>query len=58
MMNDTQQGEFWRLYEQRGRQPIESACRRASRSLSDSTMDVFDMVAWCDDRVWRMLRHE
>lgn len=58
MMNDTQQAEFWRLYEAHARQPIENACRRASRSLSDSTMDVFDMVAWCDDRVWRMLRHD
>jgi len=58
MMNESMQNEFWALYEQNARQPIEQACRRASRSLSDSTMDVFDMVAWCDDRVWRMLRLE
>ncbi len=56
MMNEQHQNEFWRLYEQDARQAIENACTRASRSLSDSTMDVFDMVAWCDDRVWRMLR--
>lgn len=56
MMNESMQNEFWALYEQNARHPIEEACRRASRSLSDSTMDVFDMVAWCDDRVWRMLR--
>lgn len=58
MMNEQHQSEFWRLYEQDARQAIERACTRASRSLSDSTMDVFDMVAWCDDRVWRMLRHD
>lgn len=58
MMTRQQQDEFWRLYELRARGPIEQACRRASRSLSESTMDVFDMIAWVDDRVWRMLRHE
>jgi hypothetical protein len=56
MMNQQHQDEFWRLYEQRARQAIENACQRASRSLSENTMDVFDMVAWCDDRVWRMMR--
>ena len=58
MMNQQHQDEFWRLYEQRARQAIENACLRASRSLSENTMDVFDMVAWCDDRVWRMMRHD
>ncbi|KAA0216245.1 MAG: hypothetical protein DYG94_05595 [Leptolyngbya sp. PLA3] len=58
MMTRQQQDEFWRLYELHARGPIEQACRRASRALSESTMDVFDMIAWVDDRVWRMLRHE
>lgn len=58
MMTKQQQDEFWKLYELHARSAIERACVRASRSLSESTMDVFDMVAWIDDRVWRMLRHE
>lgn len=58
MMNKQQQDEFWRLYELHARCVLERACARASRSLSESTMDVFDMLAWIDDRVWRMLRHD
>lgn len=58
MMSKEQQNEFWTLYESRARKPIEQACTRTSRSLSDNTMDVLDMIAWVDDRVWRMLRLE
>ncbi|GAB4382737.1 MAG: hypothetical protein Kow0022_00920 [Phycisphaerales bacterium] len=58
MMTQQQQDEFWRLYETEARPVIERACVRASRSLSENTMDVFDMIAWIDDRIWRMLRHE
>lgn len=57
-MTKQQQDEFWRLYELHARSVLERACVRASRSLSESTMDVFDMLAWIDDRVWRMLRHD
>jgi hypothetical protein len=45
---------FWRLYEERARQPIERACRGASRRLGDGLMDIDDMVSWVDQRVWRM----
>jgi len=54
-MNTTDQDRFWQLYEQRVRQPIERACLHASRVKTDSTMDIDDMVAWIDTRVWTML---
>jgi hypothetical protein len=47
--------QFWALYEERVRQPIERACRHQSRVKTDSTMDIDDMVAWIDTRVWTML---
>lgn len=47
--------QFWALYERKARQPIESACLHTSRTKSDSTMDIADMVAWIDSRVWTML---
>lgn len=49
---------FWMLYEQQARQPIERACRSASRRRTDSTMDIDDMIAWVDTRVWRMLERD
>ncbi|MCA9303946.1 MAG: hypothetical protein KC996_07490 [Phycisphaerales bacterium] len=49
---------FWMLYEQQTRQPIERACRSASRRRTDSSMDIDDMVAWVDTRVWRMLERD
>ncbi len=58
MMNQQQQDEFWRLYEAKARKALEGACVRASRSLSGGSMDVCDMIAWIDDRVWRMLKLE
>lgn len=47
--------QFWQLYERKARQPIERACLSTSRTKSDSTMDIADMVAWIDSRVWTML---
>ncbi len=47
--------QFWDLYERNARQPIEHACLRASRTKTDSTMDIADMVAWIDTRIWTML---
>ena len=50
--------QFWDLYERKARQPIERACVFASRTKTDSTMDIADMVAWVDSRVWAMLEKE
>ncbi len=50
--------QFWKLYERKARQPIERACLYASRTKSDSTMDIADMVAWVDTRVWTMLEKQ
>ena len=47
--------QFWQLYERKARQPIERACLYASRTKTDSTMDIADMVAWIDTRIWTML---
>jgi len=47
--------QFWKLYERNARQPIERACLHASRTKTDSTMDIADMIAWIDTRVWTML---
>lgn len=49
---------FWRLYDQQARVPIERACRHASRVKTDSTMDIDDMVAWVDTRIWTMLEKD
>jgi len=57
-MNPRQYDQFWDLYAQRARQPIERACLHASRTKTDSTMDIADMVAWIDTRVWTMLEKE
>ena len=54
-MQRSQQDLFWRLYEKQVRTPVERACRRVSRTLTDNAMDPSDMVAWVDQRVWRML---
>lgn len=54
-MERSQQDLFWRLYEKQVRTPVERACRRVSRTLTDNAMDPSDMVAWVDQRVWRML---
>jgi len=53
-----QHTEFWRRYDAQCRAPIERACRAASRTLTDSTMDVDDMIAWTDTKVWRMLERD
>ncbi len=50
--------QFWMLYEQHARQPLERACRSASRRRTDSSMDVDDMIAWIDTRIWRMLERD
>lgn len=57
-MRTTDHDRFWQLYEQHVRQPIERACRSASRIKTDSTMDTDDMVAWVDTRVWTMLEKD
>ena len=49
---------FWMLYEQQARRPIERACRSASRRRTDGTMDIDDMIAWIDTRIWRMLERD
>ena len=54
-MNAHDQDRFWQLYEKRARGPITAACRSASRRLTGGTMDSDDMVAWVDQRVWRLL---
>lgn len=54
-MKTSDHDRFWRLYEQDARFPIEQACRNASRIKTDSTMDIDDMIAWVDTRVWTML---
>lgn len=57
-MRTNDHDRFWQLYDQRVRQNIERACRHASRIKTDSTMDIDDMVAWIDTRVWTMLEKE
>ena len=54
-MNNHDHNQFWDLYEQQARQPIERACRHQSRIKTDSSMDIDDMIAWIDTRVWTML---
>jgi hypothetical protein len=54
-MNPHDHDQFWKLYERKARQPIERACLHASRTKTDSTMDIADMVAWIDTRIWTML---
>ncbi len=57
-MRSTDHDRFWQLYDQQMRVPIERACRSASRAKTDSTMDIDDMVAWVDTRVWTMLEKD
>lgn len=57
-MRPQEHDKFWMLYEQQARQPIERACRSASRRRTDGTMDIDDMIAWIDTRVWRMLERD
>lgn len=54
-MERMQQEHFWRLYEKQVRTPVERACRRLSRTRTDNAMDPDDMIAWVDQRVWKML---
>jgi|GEM_PF-882373 len=54
-MNASEHDQFWLLYEKNARRPIERACRRASRTLTDNAMDADDMIAWVDRRIWRLL---
>ncbi|MGV6813755.1 MAG: hypothetical protein ACWA5W_01955 [Phycisphaerales bacterium] len=54
-MRSQDHDQFWQLYERKARQPIERACLYASRTKTDSTMDIADMIAWIDSRVWTML---
>jgi len=57
-MRTTDHDRFWQLYDQHARLPIERACRSASRIKTDSTMDIDDMIAWVDTRVWTMLEKD
>ncbi len=57
-MKPTDHDRFWHLYNQDARIPIERACRHASRVKTDSTMDIDDMIAWVDTRVWTMLEKD
>lgn len=54
-MERMQQELFWRMYEKQVRTPVERACRRLSRTRTDNAMDPDDMIAWVDQRVWKML---
>lgn len=53
-MKATDHDRFWDLYERDVRQAVERACHRTSATLTDSTMDIDDMIAWIDTKVWRM----
>lgn len=57
-MNSSQHTEFWDLYESKARPAIDRACRSASRTLTDSTMDIDDMIAWVDTKIWGMLEKD
>ncbi len=54
-MNTHQHDLFWKLYNDDARPRLEAACRSLSRSLTDNTMDADEMMAWVDDRMWKML---
>lgn len=58
IVKTSEHDRFWQLYEQQARSPIERACRHASRVKTDSTMDIHDMVAWVDTRIWTMLERD
>lgn len=57
-MNPRDHDQFWSRYDREVRPILERTCGGASRSLSDSTMDIDDMVAWIDTKVWRMLEND
>ncbi len=57
-MKRSDHDQFWRLYESKVRPAIEGSCRNASRTLTDSTMDIDDMIAWTDTKVWKMLEND
>lgn len=54
-MNAHDRTDFWDRYDREVRPLVEAACRRASRALSDGTMEPGDMASWVHTRVWRML---
>ncbi|MFG0326390.1 MAG: hypothetical protein ACF8SC_03865 [Phycisphaerales bacterium JB037] len=54
-MNASDHGRFWDRYDREVRPAIERACRGASRTLTDHSMDADDMAAWVHQRVWKML---
>ena len=54
--NDDTQQQFWQGYADAVQPAIERECRRLSRIRSDNGLPPEDMMAWVDDRVWRMLR--
>lgn len=54
-VNIQEQSRFWGEYDAKVRPMVERACRAASRSLSDGTMDPDDMASWVHQRVWTML---
>ncbi|MGJ8635720.1 MAG: hypothetical protein ACSHX5_02615 [Phycisphaerales bacterium] len=57
-MNATDHDQFWAQYESRVRPAIQRSCAAVSRNKTDSTMDIDDMIAWIDTKVWRMLRND
>tara|TARA_R110000868_G_scaffold241497_3_gene496733 strand:- start:454794 stop:455588 length:795 start_codon:yes stop_codon:yes gene_type:complete len=57
-MNRSDHDQFWTLYESKVRSSIERSCQHASRTLTDSTMDIDDMIAWIDTKVWKMLEND
>jgi len=57
-MKRSDHDQFWQLYESKVRSVIERSCRNASRTLTDSTMDIDDMIAWVDTKVWKMLEND
>ncbi len=57
-MNRSDHDQFWTLYESSVRPAIERSCASASRTKTDSTMDIDDMIAWIDTKVWRMLESD
>lgn len=57
-MKITDHDQFWTEYESKVRPAIERTCSAVSRNKTDSTMDIDDMVAWIDTKVWRMLRND
>jgi hypothetical protein len=57
-MKRSDHDQFWQMYESKVRAAVERSCRSASRTLTDSTMDIDDMIAWVDTKVWKMLESD